>query len=643
MNDFKYGAYILSQYVWIIIYLLVPFLCFILVPHKNNTGEIYSLNSEITPFNKSQIPVVFMHLTDLHINHVINSTIINFNSAAKIINQIKPNFNIITGDLADNFPSDSKPRYGYQIPQDFEMYKNVLRLISDFPRIEMDGNHDLFGVFDYNSKKSVDPKPSFSEYRVSSTSYLIGRKNYTFITMNPFIFPSPHPPFIFYAHPSTEFLDRLEEVLSSIPKENEIIALSHFPMYLWNFGHKSSRKFGFNQIMKSGRIKLFINGHLHPDKPCIQHHKDPNNPNRNGLLEIVGADLRQHHKIAICVIDNERFSYHSIDVTSEQKLAFITNPLPDEILSSHQIFNEKNTFLRVISYQEEKPTILASGDVQGELECNKTDTFWLCQTPMNLEYGKHSITLTGDLKQTIHFTIGDHIPSFKEDVYQFYTSRYIIYYVLLSILYALLAFIIIPFPVHKQFEEKYELWINGVDPENTGMWLLSIFGGFYCVKMRISNLPIVLRVFLLIALIWPLFLPIMWMSIQGHFGFIWLWGFVCDWTFRHGVWAQYLTLTYLTFILLPITLLCSMLYVTSHFHWTIIPELIVQLIAILADIYLFLRFCNEASGMARALLSPSFVFTPLFFYIGLIIWRICSKKGIKDDNNVVITQALLNE
>lgn len=641
MNNFRYGAYILSQYIWVILYLLLPFIIFIFVPHKNSTGTIYSYSSNTT-FNESQLPTVFCHLTDLHINYALNYTVEHFNKASEIINSIKPKFNIITGDLADNFPSDSLPRYGYQIPEDFELYQNLIKKISQYPKIEMDGNHDLFGVYNYNSKQKTNNTQSRNEYRVFSTTFEIGNKNYSFITMNPFEFPSPHPPFLFYAHPSKKFLDRLEEIISSIPIENEIIALSHFPMYQWNFGSKSSRNRRFHQIMKSGRIKLFLNGHLHPKNFCIQHHRDITDKKRNGLLEIVGSDLKQHGKIGICVIDNERFSYHSIDVNEEQKLGFITNPLPDEILSSHQIFNEKSAPLRVIIYQEKKPFIYSNGEIEGELECQKTDTFWLCQKSMTLKEGKHTIILNGDLNETLHFTIGETISSFKEDVYQFETSYYYFYFIILILIFILLFFILLPCQFNIKFEEKYDLWLNGIEGQSKEMWAISILFGFYSVKMRIMNIPKFFRILLLILLFYPFFLPMNFILIEKHIGIVNLFGIICAQNYRYCVWSQYLALFYYASVLLPITLFCSMLYITTRFHPSILIDVIFQFIAIAFDVYIFLRFCNEASGFWLSLISPSFVICPILLYLSLILWRIFTKKGINDVNNVVITQPLID-
>ena len=173
------------------------------------------------------------------------------------------------------------------------------------------------------------------------------------------------------------------------------------------------------------------------------------------------------------------------------------------------------------------------------------------------------------------------------------------------------------------------------------MWIFSIFCGFYCVKMRIANMPMFFRVCFIIALIWPFLLPMMWISIQNHFGFVWAWGFICEKFVRYGVWSQYLTLAYLAFVVLPVSLFCSMLYITTRFHFTILFEILFQILTICLDCYIFLRFCNEASGMLLSCFSPSFVIFPLFFYVSLILWRIFTTKGAKDDNNVVITQPLI--
>ena len=45
---------------------------------------------------------------------------------------------------------------------------------------------------------------------------------------------------------------------------------------------------------------------------------------------------------------NGRHVYHPMKLYKEERNIFITHPIPLEEISSHQIFNKKNTYIRVI-------------------------------------------------------------------------------------------------------------------------------------------------------------------------------------------------------------------------------------------------------------------------------------------------------
>ena len=226
MSHFRSIPYLFSQYAWVAILLFfacIPFM----MPHKNSTGPILS-NTNYDSFNSSQIPVVFTHLSDIHINHMEPDKSFYFDQAISLINRrLKPDFNVITGDFAHNFPNNGIIAYSKQQHQDIEIYEKLSqRLRDNSPIIENDGNHDAFAIYNYNTKRNqakMYKNKTLEEYRISIHSFDINGKNYTFIALNPFSFPSPHSPFLFYAHPPTEFYDLLEDTINQIPEKNEII------------------------------------------------------------------------------------------------------------------------------------------------------------------------------------------------------------------------------------------------------------------------------------------------------------------------------------------------------------------------------------------------------------------------------------
>lgn len=50
----------------------------------------------------------------------------------------------------------------------------------------------------------------------------------------------------------------------------------------------------------------------------------------------------------------------------------MTHPVPNELLSSHVVFNEQNTEVRILSYEKKNVTLIASGAVNGKLKYSMT-------------------------------------------------------------------------------------------------------------------------------------------------------------------------------------------------------------------------------------------------------------------------------
>ncbi|OHT00152.1 Ser/Thr protein phosphatase [Tritrichomonas foetus] len=634
--SFRYIPYLISQYAWIMV--LAVFVCIpFMIPRNNETGIINS-RQNYTKFNSSSIPVTFAHITDPHVNTKIPKNNKNFESAVNILNDIiKPTYTFITGDLADNFQGLSIPKYGKQMPKDFDLYINISNGLKNTKIVETDGNHDLFGIYDFNSKKKSNENQTLSEYRISVFELNTnGPSNFSLIAMNPYNFPSPHPPLLFYAHPDREFLDLLEEnIQSEKQKGNEIILFNHFPYHHWKYGASSSQGNTFHEILHKYDIGFLIDGHLHPDMPYLQHHKD--------ILEIIGTDLKDHDRFGIVVIDNDRLSYHSIDVTKDYQknaLAFVTNPLPNEVLTSHQIFNEKVTSLRMVVYSADvspkiHAKILQNSLIDTDLTCQKENDhqmFYLCQAELSLEFGTYEIEITSsnlkNVDQTIKFTIGDSIPSFTEKVYQRSSTYVSPYFVQMAIVWIFLLIINVPYPL-PTFLKNYMPWIEGLT--NDSKWLVSFFLGFLTVKVRINRLPKLIRYSLLIGVIWPFFMPLVFTNIGGHFSCVWTWGYLCEGA-HYDVWGQMFCLMYLSGVLLPVTIFSSALAISLPLRWTLLLEVCSPLVTFCyCDVYIVLRWCWETSGIYGSLLSPGFVIAPLYYYILLIVWRCKWKKGLKEE------------
>lgn len=244
----------------------IPFL----LPHQNK-GSIKSLEN-YNKFDQSQVPVVFTHISDVHIDHINSNPAYYFNKTIDLItNVIKPEFNVITGDLANNFPGSHIPIYGRQQPSDIKMYTAYSEPLKNaFPVFEVDGNHDVFGIYDYQTKHNQSDyykSQSLSQYQLSVYSYLIHNRNYTFIGLNPFDFPSPHPPLLYNARPTKELLDQLEKTVQTVKEENqndvEIVIFNHFHILNGNLARglqlaKISIRSSKSQTFLSSWTAIFI-------------------------------------------------------------------------------------------------------------------------------------------------------------------------------------------------------------------------------------------------------------------------------------------------------------------------------------------------------------------------------------------------
>lgn len=647
---FRSIPYLLSQYAWVAFLALFAWISF-LIPYRNKTGDIIS-NTNYKSFNHSQIPGIFTHLSDVHIDHLQPEKSYFFDQAISlIINTIKPDFNVITGDLANNYPNIDGITYSRQQPDDIRIYEKLSQRLRDkYLVIENDGNHDALAIYSYETKRKqskIYENLTLDDYHMSIHSVDINGRNYTFITLNQFNFPTAHAPLFYYAHSSTSFYDKLESLIDQIPEENEIIVTNHFPYFVWRFGAKSSSGKTFQQILKNKKIGFFLNGHLHPAKPLFMHY--------HGLLEIVGCDLTDHKKFSVAIIDNGRLSYHPIDLIQTREnssFAFITNPLPDELLSNHQIFNEKNTWIRVIVYSNKEPSIYSSvypNVLDNEkLSCRRIDDesgslrFWLCETELNVnEYGKYRMNLTGDVEQTLSFTIDESLPSYKEDIYAPLNTIVVRYEVYLALIWFFLLIITFPFVhVPKHVTSNFEMWIEYDTSES--MWIYSIFFGFLAVKSRIDRLPNLIRYSLFIVVLWPFCMPLVFMTIEKHFGFVWTWGFVCNGA-HYAVWGQYFALMYLTGFVLPITLLFSALAISLPLRWTFLIDLCPMLYCLYYDYdELFNKDLIRASNIIGTVFSM-YSFTLVYFFILMIVWRGFWRKGLKEVSLIPSTALLDNQ
>lgn len=620
---FRWWLSIASTYITVLLVIGVICIPFTLT-HVIKTNP-FSSNIAKTKFNEEEDPTLILQFSDIHVNHMKDKNNEIFRKSVEFGNQIHPDLFLFTGDLVDDLPQLKHPKYPTQQPKDWEIYRNITESISADELFEIAGNHDEYAVYSFDSKShnfANSIKRNFSnidEFQLYNKTISADGYKIHIIGANPFVFPSAHAPYVYWPRPTKELLDKIEKFLENVPESDEVIFTTHYPLKTYLGYTKSSSGKTFVDIISSGKVHYYLSGHLHPDHPRFLHFTN--------ILEVVAVDLTYHNGFGGITFDNRRFVYHNINATNPKK-SFVTYPVPTEQLTNHQIFNEPGIPLRVISYQSEAPTITISGDATGQMNCEKRKKgFYLCMFENDLQEGTHTITFGGDMNETVEFTIANKSSLYRENDYRIWIDYYEQYTFQFIVLFVVLLFIFFPLP-QSQFSQTIISHLRGQESVITIQTyiILLLFGGFIYLRFRIQRLPIWIKTLLMIALFYPFVLPIALMEIEGHLGFIWMWGYFCGGKNYYSPWSQFDFVFYYITILLPVALLAAS--ISLSYPYTIqsfIPvfvDIVTAVAGIVADVLVMRRFIYESVGFVFAPLSFVFVFIPIILYASLIIWRI---------------------
>ena len=426
---------------------------------------------------------------------------------------------MITGDLGDNYKKKHFPKVGKQYYKDWRLYKNLLE--NEFYNetvIDIAGNHDMFGIISPLNKNFgfLDCSFSFNRNNTKSLEDFYVKtekiKGLNFILVNPFIFPVVHPPYGFYPHTSKKLLDKLEKTINEI---GECIILVHFPIdFFW--WKKSSNGKTFGKLMKNKNIQYIFSGHTHPSDFQIKHHE-------KGGLEFIGTSTKKQKSFGVVTIDNGRLAYNLLEYKKENyEKYFMTHPIPDDQIASAQIFNEKNTEIRIISYDEEiNNNLTVSGDFNGKMiyQRDLENGMKLYSMPLNItKDGKYKIEVNGpNCKIKRKFYIGQKYKN-KKEVKALSKAFFRLLFVSVAII--LFFLFIIVFPIKFIDFQFIDDWICGLN-EDKCYWPQAIFLCPLILNYRINtNNPIYVRIILFFFLIYSLTLPFHFFEpIDGHTGY----------------------------------------------------------------------------------------------------------------------------
>ncbi|EAY02884.1 Ser/Thr protein phosphatase, putative [Trichomonas vaginalis G3] len=640
LSNLSQWKYIQSQYSWLILVLIV---IYILIKQKTSQKTIpIPSSTQKQDTSTKQDPEYFFHLTDVHVNSLLPNLPEQLDSALKVISKYDPEMLIITGDLVDNWGTNTIHKYAKQYAPDHKIYKNITepygKKIKYF--IDQPGNHDLFAAKSFDSQEnnilkysyyySTHKDITFEEFQLSSK--VIG--NTTYIFVNPFNYPSPRALFDFFAHPTTELLDRLTKTIKSVQTKHKVI-ITHIPADLWDKSCKSSSGKSYMDIIKESDADLVISGHSHPVSAAPTH--------RNGVLEIFGSDLREHRGIGLVTQDNGVFVYHSMSLSNTSRM-FVINPQPSDQLSQKSVFNEKFSKVRVLLFGD-KSDIFVNHSKMSFIKEIKPNVY-LYEKEVELQNGYNNLEISSnDEKKTVNVYVGEKTESVKEVLYNYY-NKFCSFSTLFYILFPICLFILFPVPFEHYFQCTKDLMMR----EN--IWIYSpqisffniieeTFLGFVSVRWRILRLPLLMRSILFFACLSPFFIPFVFIKIEDLTGIVINYGMIVRGNYLHDIWGTIFSAVYEMAVICPAIMLSSSIATSESFYFAFFIDFTFWLISFCVC----LKFCNtyvtETAGTIRANTSPLFIFMPLIL-LGCIVFCKFYANPSKQSERLMFFQDLSN-
>lgn len=633
------SAYYISQYFWII-YLIIPIIITFIFPLKTDKVSILSSSNQ---FDTTKDPTIFAHLSDIHISYLDQKSVNSFQRVVSLIKSYSPEFIIITGDIADNYDSTSFPRYGDQIEENWKIYQREISNISDIPIIEVGGNHDIFGIKSVLSQKNfmIDYSRAFNRSNTKNEddflvhSFQVGKSKTNVIAINPFEFPSPHPPLLFFMTYSTKLLDML---LTEIKKSSsKSIVISHYPIGTMH-SKRSSAGFKFEDLIGSQESVLaYLTGHTHPKNPDVLHHG-------KGGLEIIGPASFQRSKFGLVTIDNDAISWSTIDINNPPN-GIISYPVPKEQISKNTIFNDiENSEIRVIIFSGRKDlkisfTITDTSSKKskskeifnGTLKYSRSllkDRQSLYTFPLKnciSNYGTYKIVFSGDFNGSTEFVYNQIFSTGNELMPSLQKTRELLFVTFpFFLLILLIITFICPFKCANFVFDEIEEWVETQNGESNH-WIFTFLVGFLLIRTRYQRSPKLIKLFVLLSVLLSFMGPILLFQTEDQIGLISVYGYYINGKAYSADYGTFYAYYYLLLVCFPMIVLCSSLGVND---WSKkqIGDFIFALIAIIGDILILIRFVYESVGPKFTALSFGFVLIPIAFYVMFTFWCLCTKK-----------------
>ena len=611
--SFKSFALLLSEVSYLIIILIM--VSFGLIFPSYHKSVTYYSKSNIEEWNTSSDPFIFTHISDIHITFL--NDIEKYRPLFRAAKKLNASFHLLTGDLGDNYLKKYFPKVGKQNYKDWTLYKNLLD--NEFYNetiIDVAGNHDMFGVISPLSNKFgfLDCSPTFNRNNTKTlTDFYIKTieiKGINFILVNPFIFPVVHPPYGFYPHTTQYLLDKLEKTINEIGPCSILI---HFPIdFFW--WKKSSKGKTMGKLMKNKNVQYIFTGHTHPRKFQIKHHEQ-------GGLEFIGTSTKKTKSFGVVSIDNNRLVYNVLEYEKgNYEKYFMTNPIPIEQISGSQIFNEKNTEIRIISYDENiTDDLIVTGDFNGKMEYqrNLENGMKLYSMPLNInKEGEYSIRVQGpNCSIERKFYIG---PKYKNKKERKALSKAFFRLLFISVIIILFFLFIIVLPIKLIDLQYVDDWICG-KIKDKNYWFHVILLSPLILNYRINiNTPLYFRLILFFFLIYTLVFPFHFFEpINGYTGYT----FFCYIFIKNHVifeeWSIFFNNFYYWGVISPCAIVVSGFKFKGS--WVYIFNFIYLYLAFICLCIINFRWVGESAQILLLFIHPCYVIIPIILNILIYI------------------------
>jgi len=522
-------------------------------PHDDEMPARKWTNNETLQLNgKFEHVFWFIQVSDLHIS-------INFDPSRGpdferwchevVIDTVKPKVTLVTGDLTD--ARTKRLMNGEQYVEEWIMYASIINRTKVTDKtlwLDLRGNHDDFGVFDWMSDNNY--------YRIYSVQgrhhkrhyvYTIndGSDTYSFVGVDACLEPGPNRPFNTIGLLHKEDIDSLRDLKKKTAQDN---------MTIW-FGHYPTRAINGPQLGLSSLINgPYLSGHVH--MPNLYAYQSP------GFLDIELADWRAKRKFRLAAIDHGIFSFHDA-VLDKWPLIVITNPKHSNLYMPKvepTYMIPRSTHIRALVFSKNPiKSVSYSIDSQSFIAMERVDDsplFVAPWTPEKYQSGIHTIEVKAVDSETEQSVIQEFSLDGSKIDFSF-RSKLIMTYMHQTVWG--LAFILVVWSIVTPLLlfRCAVWWGRGTTLKQMVLQKNNLF---MSVILKLYLLACVDKVFIPVIAV-PLYVSFgPWLIgpvISGHFGISFVWGTFVDGMFLPGGVSYVMGLVFLLFVHAPFTFIIS--------------------------------------------------------------------------------------